>query len=137
MQSIRLCCLAVFCFLPLGFGCGSAKKDEILVKGKVHRKGEVLKVGNKVPGGHAVEVAFLPEGGGDPKSALADPNTGEFRLLNRGISAGKYKVAVYQYDPRPEDKLNGAFSAEKTPIVVEITGADQELDIDLSKYGKK
>ena len=57
-------------------------------------------------------------------------------LDGNGIKPGKYRVAVYQYDPYPQnDKLGGKFSKDKTPINVEVTSA-QDFPIELSQYMK-
>lgn len=135
MKLVRFAGLVFLCAVPLIIGCGSGGND-IKVQGKVHRKGQPLQVSSKVPGGSAIEIGFYPEKGGDPKIVLADTSTGAFRMDTKGVPPGKYKVAVHHYDPRPEDKLKGAFSKEKTPISVEIASKDQEIDIDLAKYEK-
>jgi len=65
----------------------------------------------------------------------------------KGIPAGKYLVVVRQIEaPKGEsefapgaaktDKLKGAFSEEKSPIVVEITGDTDDLKIDLDEHAK-
>lgn len=134
---LGILCLAI---VPLLYGCGgSGGPKEFKMKGKVHRNGTPLQLTSKVPGGSQIEVGFFATGADgpkDPRFVLADPSTGTFTMEGKGVTAGKYKVSVHQYDPRPEDKLKNAFSKEKTPIVIDVA-ADGEIDIDLSKYEKK
>jgi hypothetical protein len=101
---------------PIFVGCGGGGDKQYKVKGKLHRGGEVLRISSKVPGGSQIEVGFYPMDAGsgpkDPKIIKVDPDTGTFDMSaagDKGIPAGKYKVAVHQYDPRPEDKLKGAW----------------------------
>lgn len=140
---LRFAGLIIVAGLPLFLGCGSGGEKTVVVRGKVHRKGELLQLTSKVPGGSQIDVGFYPVTDGkdlkDPKIVKVDPATGTFDLGaggGKGILPGKYKITVQQFDPRPDDKLKGAFSQEKTPIVMDIS-ADQEIDIDLAKYEKK
>ena len=48
------------------------------------------------------------------------------------MKPGKYKIAVEHLDPTPQtDKLEGAFSESKTPIVRDIDGK-KPIEIDLA-----
>jgi len=88
-------------------------------------------------------------GGGEAFNADVKPD-GSFTVPGRtgkGIPPGKYLVVVRDIEaPKGEsefapgaakfDKLKGAFSEEKSPIIEEITGDTDNLTIDLDKYGK-
>jgi hypothetical protein len=53
----------------------------------------------------------------------------------KGIPAGKYKVSLMAMSMNSSpaiEKLNEQYSTAKSKIVVDVTGAD--VDIDLSKY---
>jgi hypothetical protein len=49
----------------------------------------------------------------------------------KGLPAGKYRVTV-QIMKNKKDLLNGAFGAQNSPIVREVTGKADELNLDLA-----
>ena len=130
-------CLSALLLLS---GCTSSEPPRYKVTGQVTLNGKPLTV-QPVLG--QVKVQFLPFAEPsklvDPNDATYDEKTGKFTvggLDGKGISPGKYRVAVYQYDPYPQvDKLGGRFSKEKTPIEVEIAGP-KDVSIELSQYTK-
>ena len=66
-----------------------------------------------------------------PKSAETDRETGTYRLAE--IPAGKYTIAIQQFDERFMDAFNKQFDAYRTNIHCEITDDNQVIDIDLPK----
>lgn len=120
-------------------GCGSAPEKYTTVKGKVHKGGTPLQVSGADVGTGFVQVDFYPldAGGqiaGEPESTHADAE-GNFTIggtTGPGLKPGKYRVAVYQYDPYPDvDKLNGQFSKENSPIVKEIPEGQEEVEMEI------
>lgn len=64
----------------------------------------------------------------DPPEGMVVDEEGYFELMDR-IPPGKYRIAVYHYDP--DDKLGGRFDKDHSPIVREVTGKE-DLVIDLA-----
>lgn len=131
------CLFAILMTVALSFilGCKPAEsgRPTVEAKGKVTKGGEPLQVAGRDAGLGMVKVEFVPAEGNTTEifGATADER-GEFDMPG-GMPAGKYKVAVYQWDPYPQtDKLKGQFSAEKTSIVREVTGKEA-IVIDLDK----
>jgi hypothetical protein len=105
------------------------------LQGSLLMNGQPLEVQGREIGVGQVKLEFIPldDAGPAPQpyGVTADA-AGKFSFVG-GIKPGKYKVAVYQWDPYPMvDKLQGAFSAERTPIVREVDGKTP-IDIDLGK----
>jgi hypothetical protein len=130
----------------LGCGDGYKPKDGVTVTGKVVKGGKPLDVPHRDVGLGSVEVLLVPAGnatGATQESSLAKED-GSVRMEGpgRGITPGKYKLAVLQHDKGPgSDMLKGAFSPDKTPITVEIPearlGKTHDLGvIDLHKPSK-
>jgi len=97
--------------------------------------GQPLQVAQREIGVGQVAIEFIPAEPAGPApqtyGAQADA-AGKFSLPG-GIPPGKYKIAVHQWDPYPNvDKLQGAFSKEKTPLVREIDGKSP-IDIELNQ----
>jgi hypothetical protein len=110
----------------LAVGCQpSATK----ITGKVVRDGKPIPLS---PTG-VIQVTLTPDvAPGTPFTpyiARCEPD-GSFMVPE--IKPGKYKIAVEQLDPDPQtDKLEGAFSKAKTPIVRDIDGK-KPIEIDLA-----
>lgn len=110
----------------------------VACKGKLLKGGKPLEVAQRELGLGQVAIEFIPMP--DPNAA-GPPSTERFGTtvdaqgnFSRpgGIPPGQYKVAVRQWDPLPNnDKLNGAFAEDKTPLVRTIDGkADIVIDLD-------
>ena len=69
--------------------------------------------------------------------ALADAE-GNFSVTEGGVSPGRYRVCIYQWDPYPQaDKLKGKYAAGKSNLEVEITGEPLTIDLSLPDAGLK
>lgn len=121
-------------------GCGEPAEKAVSVKGTVLNAGQPLEVAGRDVGIGVVQIAFhrvLDDGtiSQDPEMASVDAQ-GRFEIKGRsgrGLEPGKYKVAIYQYDPYPQnEKLQGKFSLENTPLEYTIQ-EDRELAIDVSR----
>ena len=126
------------------FGCQSEtiKNDRagrISVGGKLLSGGQPLQVEGREIGIGRVEIQFyeLDDSGAlvdnDPEDSTTVEEDGSFTVPAGGLLPGKYRLAVFQFDPDPTDKLGGKFSKDKSPIVIEING-DWNEEIDLSSY---
>jgi hypothetical protein len=109
------------------YGCGGPPKHSL--KGTVTRGGERL----TWPEGGQLLVVFFPE---DRKkhpevySATTDIATSSYSIA--AIPAGRYKVAVQQFDTKFMDALGGVYDPSKTKLVFEVIAQDgQTLNIDL------
>lgn len=131
--------LSVAFLIAITVGCNGEPSGppRIQVQGEVTNNGEPLKVRPMVG---KVQVTFYPvtEAGqppGDPKEAVVQPN-GEFKVPGidgNGIPAGKYKIAVRQWEEFPnKDVLKGKFDQKNTTIVRDITG-QEDVIIDVGK----
>jgi hypothetical protein len=104
-------------------GCNSApvvEAPKATIKGKLTKGGQPLPL-NTSMGDYAFnQVIFLPF-----TIETAD---------GKPPPAGKYRVAVRQWEPSPTtDKLGGQFDEQRTKITVEITDPPKDLEIDLDK----
>ncbi|MCS7306311.1 MAG: hypothetical protein NZ602_14535 [Thermoguttaceae bacterium] len=118
-------------------GCGGkGQEPAVRAKGRILMNGKPLAVSpqNREVGIGYVRVEFYrlgPDGKPqDPPEGMVVNEDGSFELMGRGIPPGKYRIAVYQYDP--DDKLGGRFDKDRSPIVREVTGKE-DLVIDLAK----
>ena len=119
-------------------GCGGTSgPPRIQVTGQVTNNGEPLKVKAMVG---KVQVTFYPvvaagQPAADPQEAIVKPN-GDFTVPGtdgKGIVAGKYKIAVRQWEEFPnKDLLDGKFDEAKTPLIRDVTGKEK-IVIDVSK----
>jgi hypothetical protein len=125
--------LTALVLLVMAAGCGSGK---LRTRGRVLNNGAPL-----VPAeGDIVRVTFvpLPEGGGramDFYTARFNPADGTFEAAGKdgqGVPPGKYRIAVEHLRKR-RDLLKGAFDAERSPFVREISSSSEELTLDLAK----
>lgn len=124
-------------------GCGGPSGPPCFkVTGTVTKGGQPLEVKGRDVGQGMVQVCFylLNEQGqlaGEHWDSTVNAQ-GHYKVFGpsgKGIPAGKYRVAVFQWDPYPGiDKLKGAFSEKKSPVVRDITAAT-EIDLDLDKVG--
>lgn len=121
-------------------GCGKSGPKTVRVTGRILLNGQPLAVTPTEAQLGAVQLRFIELGAdgapsGPSYSANAKPD-GSFNVLGiggRGLPPGNYRIAVYQYDPYPEDKLGGRFSDERSKIVRRIE-ADTDLGaIDLAE----
>lgn len=122
---VRIAVVLLGCVMVAG--CGAKK---VTVNGKVTRKGEPIKMGTN--GYFQVTLIPVVEKGKNyttiPGRSDAD---GAFVIEN--VPAGKYRIAIQQFDPNPQqDALGGQFSEEKTKIVRDIDGKSP-IEIDLNK----
>lgn len=140
------CCFAV-CLLATGCGGGYTPDTGVIVTGKIVKGGKPLEVPNRDIGLGNVEVLVVPL---DPTAESAEPfsdlaqEDGSFRILGkgRGVSPGKYRLAVHQQDQGfGSDMLQGAFSETKSPIEIDVpadkVGGTLDLGvIDLDQAGQ-
>ncbi|MDB5338578.1 MAG: hypothetical protein JWN70_4197 [Planctomycetaceae bacterium] len=138
VRTARLAALSVTMFGLVFAGCsGPAGPVRIKVKGNVSNKGARLNVPAMVG---RVQVTFYPvsEPGAprqDPQEAAIQPN-GDFTVPGtdgKGIVAGKYKIAVRQWEDFPnKDVLAGKFDEKNTKIVKDVT-SDEDILIDVAE----
>lgn len=126
-------------------GCGKPKENVVRVKGRLTDNGQPLVVQRPEIGLGVVKLEFWPanaDPNAEPFSANADKegNYTVSGLNGNGIAPGKYRIAVYQWDPYPNiDRLKSRFSLQKTPIIRDITGEPGQevtIDIDLAQLAK-
>ena len=127
---LMLCALAVC-------GCGSGER-------KLKAKGRVVKGGAPftVSADEYVRVTFYPMAadGSQPKNsyvAVYDRNDGKFTVVGpdgKGVPPGKYRVAV-EHERKRKDLLEGAYDADRSPFVVEVTSKSQDIVLDLATKG--
>jgi len=145
---LRVCVVAAVGLVIAGCDGGYTPKEGVTVKGSILKGGQPLQVPRRDIGLGSVEVQLVPAGSAAGSGSLetamvAEDGSFEFRGAGRGMSPGKYKVAVYQHDKgMASDALNGAFSNVNTPIEVEIpqdkVGDTHDLGvIDLDTKAKK
>jgi hypothetical protein len=123
----------------LAAGCGKAGPVVHKVSGRLTKGGQPLQVAGQEARIGLVQLKFFridDQGqiGAESWDATADAN-GNFTVMGpdgKGLPPGKYRVAVFQFDPYPQDKLKGAFNEKKSRIVRDVSGAT-ELNIDLDK----
>jgi hypothetical protein len=126
--------------LPSLAGCSSSE-PLAEVKGKVHNNGQPLRVQELRSGaGGRVMVLFHSLDQGDnhlgPYGAIVKSD-GSFSVpgaAGKGIPPGKYRVEIIWQDtfPMGEDKLDGKFGKENSPVVVDIAGGE-DIDIDVGR----
>jgi hypothetical protein len=116
--------------LTLAVGATGCVEYKSNITGTVTRDGKPLVW--KSEGGYLL-VLFVPEDRSkfSPRHAETDRDTGTFRMAE--LPAGKYTIAIQQFDERYMDALNKQFDAYRTTIRCEITEDNQVIDIDLPK----
>ncbi len=119
-------------------GCGDGGPPRQVIKGKVSKGGEVMKVKEQVG---RLRVFFLrqdDQGPADPREATVNFADGAFEVKGpdgRGIPAGKYKICVEwkdDFSPFGKDKLAGKFNEANSKILRDIPGSG-DIVIDVSK----
>jgi hypothetical protein len=133
MFSVRKTALLALCALTL-FGCSS--------KAKLTAKGQIIKGGAPltVPQEEYVRVTFhpIPADGSRARNtyvAVYDRSDGKFTVVGadgQGLPPGKYRVAV-EHERKRQDIFEGAFDADRSPFIVEVSSSSKEFVIDLDK----
>ena len=103
--------------------------------GTLLKDGQPLAVANEEIGLGMVSLEFIPIETAKPTTERYGVKVNKDGTFSRpdGIPPGKYKIAVWQWDPYPNvDKLQGAFAEEKTPLIRMIDGKSP-LEIELSR----
>lgn len=129
--------VSLVCSLFVFAGCSGnpSAPAGVIVTGTVVRGGAPLTAERLPPGEWPGEVIFVPLDGGPEESERLGVD-GSFREagLEKGIKAGKYRLAVLHYvSGRGSDGLNGAFSKANSPITVEIPADKSGGTHDLGK----
>jgi hypothetical protein len=134
----RCVCLIALLFL---MGCDHSNQGTVPLQGKILNGGAPLAVRGREMGLGYVELQCyrIADDGSvsrDPADAAVEEN-GDFTVRGRdghGVPPGRYKITVRQLDPAPDnDRLNGRFNLQNTPIVREVNG--DEIVIDLAQPG--
>ena len=120
----------------IAIGCGPAKigNDGVTVRGKVVKAGLPLEVPRRDIGLGSVPMTLIPEDASLESHSFLVAEDGSFELVgaDQGIAPGKYKVAVLQQNEGPgSDLLNGKFSAETTPITIDVPADKVGGELDL------
>ena len=126
-------------------GCNTGPK-KVLLKGKLTNNGKSVLPERR--GGLTIVFAPEPAAGGQTFPTHLNPTDDTYEVP--GIPLGKYKVNLSMMPPtttadgedlspataqslqHQSDQFNNKYSAANSPIVVEVTGPN--LDIDLSQY---
>ena len=134
MRSLCLSCGLLL--LVVAAGCGGPKA--VIVKGKLTQGGKSILADRK----SGVTMVFVPvvdetRGTTYPAGFNSDDDTFQVYGPNqKGLPMGKYKVTLTimaAKDEKPVEKFNQQYGAQdKTPIVVDVTGPD--LNIDLANF---
>jgi hypothetical protein len=130
--------IKVTLLLVLAAGCGGTVVEGPVatLKGKITKGGQPLPVNTSMGNYAYVEVMLMPAGGGAPYIVRAEAD-GSFAVETadgKPPPAGKYRVAVRQWEPYPQtDRLGGKFDERNTPITIEVTDPPKDLNIDLDK----
>ena len=139
---------AVFSFFVLLLataGCGEKNgpaEGRTMPKGRILENGLPVKVDttNLPPGDPGLQVTFIKLGGVDAgeeaEAQIIDAAEGSFELIGadgKGITPGKYRVAVTMAPYGSPDLLKGKYSRENSKIEVEVKEGE-DLVIDLAKH---
>jgi len=131
----KTCLQLMMCILLISLlGCSGA--------GSFQTRGRVLKGGAPVtvedPDFRRVVLVPLPEDGSkvlDWYVAEFNGNDGTFIVKGKdgkGMPPGKYRVSVELMKGR-KDALKGAFDAERSPCIVTVQSASDEITVDLDQ----
>ncbi len=121
-------------------GCGvSGPPQGVTVTGKILNGGAPLATAKLPPGEFIGEVRFIPQGEGSAEiEPLAADGTFRETGAGRGIPPGKYRLAVFHFiQGRGSDGLEGSFSDEKTPIMIDVPAAKSGGIFDLGTLDLK
>ncbi|MDX1963978.1 MAG: hypothetical protein SFX18_12555 [Pirellulales bacterium] len=129
--------LVCVCLLIGLSGCGGKPADgSSELRGKLLLQGKPIEVAGRQVGIGRVILRFIPVDAGVEPVQTDVAADGTF-LINAGIGngqggikPGKYKISVVA-DESGKDKLQGAYTPEKTTIVKDILADGQELVIEL------
>ncbi len=121
-------------WLCLAIGCGQSGPPRQVIKGKVTKAGEVMKVKEQVG---RLRLWLVPQDvkGADLIEATVIAADGTFEVKGpdgRGIIAGKYRICLEWKDDFPfgKDKLEGKFSEANSKIIRDLPGSgDIILDV--------
>ena len=143
----RAAALTAALLVPLAGGC-AGKKDEV-AEGRTKPKGRILDNGlplkpkmqsNMPPGDPGMKVVFVRLGGSDAgqeiQAVIHEPSEATFELIGvdgKGITPGKYRVAVTLGPEGGQDQLKGKYTRENSKIEVEVKEGE-DLVIDIAKY---
>jgi hypothetical protein len=134
-----------FCFaglVVLFLGCSSEPQEKVVaVRGRLTNAGAPLQVAGREAGVGRIEINFHQlQADGAPSQTFesASPDEqGNYSLRGangKGIKPGKYRIAIRQWDPYPDnDKLGGKFSLENSKVVRDVGETETTIDIDVSK----
>ena len=139
-RALRLS-LSVLACVPLALtlpGCGGPR---VTPGGRLLDKGQPLQIPQQglPPGDPGVRVIFLPmepeKEGTAQQPAVVNVQDATFTVPGndgRGIAPGKYRISIALGAYGTPDKLKGAFGEKNSPVVRDVTGAE-EIVIDVSK----
>jgi hypothetical protein len=134
----RSALLLIAC-VPLALVLSGCGPKTVIAHGKLLDKGQPLHAPeNLPPGDPGIHVTFYPADeklGKQAQMAVVNPD-GTFRVPGnslRGVVPGKYRVSITLGPLSGADKLKGAFSGLKSPIVREVKENNEEIVIDISK----
>jgi hypothetical protein len=125
MRNFKYLTLAL---IVVATGCSGKRSD---ISGTITRDGKPLEWTSE--GGHLL-VIFVPEDrkpNQDPYLAESDRAAGTFRIPE--IKAGRYLVAIHQFDEHHQDALHNKYDPFKSPLRYEVLEDGQVIDIDLPK----
>lgn len=128
-------------------GCGGAPAAPkgVILTGRLLNKGQAMELVRPDVGLGMVEVTLLSNNPAIPREFGKTDKDGRFEIRGpgNGVQPGSYKLAVrhWKEGKGTKDELDGRFTAEKTPIVIEVpekkVGDKLDLgDIELSTYGE-
>jgi hypothetical protein len=128
---------ATLAMLTLLAGCDSGPPDNsVPLTGKLLMNGQPLHVtGQEVQLGQVTLELHPIEAGTEDVRTTAVEQDGSFDFAidyRRGVEPGRYQVVVYQFDPYPEDKLQGRFSPEKSKLELVVTEDQQPVTLELA-----
>ena len=122
--------LFIISFSLLAVGLSGCEARTYKLTGTITTGGEKL----TWPEGGTLLVIYFPE---DRKKntnvykAQTDTATSTYEI--EAIPAGRYKVAVQQFDTKHMDSFGGAYDPSHTTLLQEVTEGTQAIDIDIPR----